>query len=373
MVVPKKVGADGTVKIRVCQDFRKLNASKKKDYFPIPFTDIILDHVSGHECYSFLDGFSGYNQVFIRPEDQLKTTLTTEWGTFAFNRMPFGLCNAPGTLQHLMMDIFQDFLRHFLKVFIDDFAVFSKRRNHLESLKKTFERCRETNLKLHLGKCFLGMESGILLGHVVSKNGLKVDLDKVKPILALTAPKNIREIRGFLGCVGYYRRFIENYARKALPLTELLKKEEEFSWTPKRQAAFEDLKLTVSRAPILSPPYWTKDFHVTLDTSGWCLGAMLWQFDDSSRERPVYYASRQMSPTEKKYTTTEREALAVIYACKKFRHYLLGYRIVFYTDHDLLKYLVNKPDLSGHIERWILLLQEFNYEVVVKPGKANAM
>ena len=229
VVVPKKVGADGKVKIRVCQDLRKLNASTKKDYFPMPFTNINLDHVSGHECYSFLDGFSRYNQVFIRPEDQLKTTFTTEWGTFAFNRMPFRLCNAPGTFQRLMMDIFQDFLRYFLEVFIDDFAVFGKRRDHLGYLKKTFERCRETNLKLHPGKCFLGMESGVLLGHVVSKTGLEVDLDKVKVILTLTAPTNVWEIRGFLGCVGYYRRFIKDYARKALPLTELLKKEEDFS------------------------------------------------------------------------------------------------------------------------------------------------
>ena len=372
VVVPKKAGADGKLKIRVCQDFRKLNASTKKDYFPIPFTDIILDHVSSHECYSFLDGFSGYNQVFIRPEDQLKTTFTMEWGTFAFNRMPFGLCNAPGTYQRLMMDIFQDFLRHFLEVFIDDFALFSAKHDHLKFLKRTFERCRETNLELHPGKCFLGMESGLLLEHVVSKNKLEVDLDKVKAILALTDPSNVREIRGFLGCVGYYRRFIKDYARKALPLTELLKKEEEFSWNPERQSTFKELKLTLSKAPILSPPDWAKEFHVTLDASGWCLGAILWQHDDSNKESPVYYASRQMSPAEKKYTTTEREALAVIYACKKFRHYLLGYRIVFHTDHDSLKYLVNKPDLSVRIARWILLLQEFNYEVIVKPGKANA-
>ena len=284
VVVPKKVGADGKVKIRVCQDFRKLNASTKKDYFPIPFTDIILDHVSGHECYSFLDGFSGYNQVFIRPEDQLKTTFTTEWRTFAFNRMPFGLCNAPGTFQRLMMDIFQDFLRHFLEVFIDDFAVFGKWLDHLGYLKKTFERCRETNLKLHPGKCFLGMESGVLLGHVVSKTGLEVDLDKVKVILTLTAPGNVREIRRFLGCVGYYRRFIKDYARKALPLTELLKKEEDFRWNPERQTAFKELKLSLSQAPILSPPDWTKEFHVTLNASGWCLGAILWQLDDSAEK-----------------------------------------------------------------------------------------
>ena len=153
--------------------------------------------------------------------------------------------------------------------------------------------------------------------------------------------------------MGYYRRFIKDYARKALPLMELLK-EEEFSWNPERQSPFEELKLTLSRAPILSPPDWAKEFHVTLDASGWCLGAILWQHDNSNRESPMYYASRQMSPAEKKYTTTEREALAVIYACKKFRHYLLGYRIVFHTDHDSLKYLVNKPDLSGGIARWIL-------------------
>ena len=202
VVVSKKAGADGKLKLWVCQDFMKLNASTKKDYFPIPFTNIILDHVSGHECYSFLDGFSDYNQVFIRPEDQLKTTFTTEWGTFAFNQMPFGLCNAPGTFQRLMMDIFQDFLRHFLEVFIDDFAVFSAKQDHLQFLKKTFERCRETNLKLHPGKCFLGMESGLLLGHVVSKNRLEVDLDKVKAILALTAPQMFEKYEDFLGVWG---------------------------------------------------------------------------------------------------------------------------------------------------------------------------
>jgi hypothetical protein len=356
VVVPKKVGADGKVKIRVCQDFRKLNAATKKDYFPLPFTDIILDHVSGHECYSFLDGFSGYNQVFIRKGDQLKTTFTTEWGTFAFNQMPFGLCNAPGTFQRLMMDIFKDFLRHFLEVFIDDFAVFSLRMEHHQFLRKTFQRCRETGLKLHPGKCFLGMESGVLLGHVVSKQGLEVDSDKVRAILALLAPTTVREVRGFLGCVGYYRRFIISYAKVATPLTELLKRETDFVWTDRRQQAFEELKKALTTAPILSPPDWEQEFHVILDASGWCLGAILWQCGEDRREKPIYYASRQMSPAERNYTTTEREALAVVYACKKFRHYLLGYRIVFHTDHNSLKHLVNKPDLSGRIARWILLL-----------------
>jgi len=198
-----------------------------------------------------------------------------------------------------------------------------------------------------------------------------VDVAKVIVMLALLAPTNLRELRGFLGCVGYYRRFIENYARLAMPLTELLKKEEEYLWTEIRQQAFEELKRRLVTAPILAPPDWSKSFHVTLDASGWCVGAILWQLDDEGRERPIYYASRQMNPAEKNYTTTEREALAVIYACKKFRHYLLGYKVIFHTDHDSLKYLVNKPDLSGRLARWILLLQEFNYEVIVKSGKSN--
>ena len=371
VIVPKKTGADGKVKIRVCQDFRKLNASTKKDHFPLPFIDLVLDHVAGQECFSFLDGFSGYNQVSIRKEDQLKTTFTTDWGTYAFNRMPFGLCNAPGTFQRLMMDIFQDFLKHFLEVFIDDFAVFSRWVEHLGYLRRTFQRCRETNLKLHPGKCFFGMISGLLLGHIVSKDGIAVDIGKILVMLAILAPRNLRELRGFLGCVGYYRRFIECYARLAMPLTELLKKEVEYIWTELRQQAFEELKRRLVNAPVLAPPDWSKTFHVTLDASGWCIGAILWQLDDDKRERPIYYASRQMNPAERNYTTTEREALAVIYACKKFRHYLLGYKVIFYTDHDSLKYLVNKPDLSGRLARWILLLQEFNYEVVVKSGKSN--
>ena len=205
----------------------------------------------------------------------------------------------------------------------------------------------------------------------MSKEGLHVDMDKVKAILELIAPRNVKEVRGFLGCVGYYRRFIEFYAQLACPLTELLKKDAEFVWTAARQAAFEKLKVKLAAAPILSPPRWDHTFHVTLDASGWCLGAILWQEGSEGGEKPIYFASRQMSAAEKNYTTTEREALAVVYACKKFRHYLLGYKTIFHTDHDSLKYLVNKPDLSGRIARWILLLQEFNYEVMVKPGKAN--
>ncbi|OAE21409.1 hypothetical protein AXG93_2061s1000 [Marchantia polymorpha subsp. ruderalis] len=157
----------------------------------------------------------------------------------------------------LMMVIFQDFPKHFLEVVIDDFAVFSKSVEHLAFLRKTFQRCRETNLKLHPGKCFFGMICGLLLGHVVSRRGIAVDLKKVIVVLALLPPKNVRELRGFLGCVRYYRRFIKNYAQLAIPLTELLKKEVEYS-TEARQAAFKELKRRLVTLPILASPDWSK-------------------------------------------------------------------------------------------------------------------
>ncbi|OAE29022.1 hypothetical protein AXG93_2683s1000 [Marchantia polymorpha subsp. ruderalis] len=218
VIVPKKL----TGKIRVCQDFRKLNAATRKDHHPLPFTDAILDHVAGHECYSFLDGFSGYNQVSIREQDKDKTTFTTDWGTYAYHKMPFGLCNAPATFQRMMTNIFQEHLRKFLEIFIDDFCVFGKRK--------------------------------ILLGHRVSSSGIAVDTEKAKVILKLEPPTNLRELRAFLGHVGYYRRFIHMYAILAADLTKLLKKDEPYEWGEKQQLAFEALKSKLTTAPVLRSP-----------------------------------------------------------------------------------------------------------------------
>ncbi|OAE22608.1 hypothetical protein AXG93_3149s1000 [Marchantia polymorpha subsp. ruderalis] len=277
-----------TSKIRVCQDFRKLNAATKKDHHPLPFTDAILDHVAGHEMYSFLDGFSGYNQ-------------------------------------RMMTTIFQDHLRKFLEIFIDDFCVFGPRDQHINHLQQTFDKCREAQLSLHPEKCFFFMPSGILLGHRVSSEGIAMDKDKVKVIEALDPPTNIRELRAFLGHVGYYRRFIHMYAITAASLTKLLRKNEPYEWGEEQQTAFEELKEKLTSAPVLRSPDWNKPFHVFVDTSAFATGAVLSQRDENKRDYPIYYASRQLSAAEKNYTTTEREALGMVFAVKKFRHYLLGY------------------------------------------------
>ncbi|CAM6087794.1 unnamed protein product [Calypogeia fissa] len=333
---------------------------------------MVLDMVAGHEIYSFLDGCSGYNQIWIKKEDQLKTTFTTEWGIFTFRRMPFGLCNAPGMFQRLMMNVFHDYLRKFLEIFIDDFAVLGRIEDHMRYLKMTFQRCREVGLRLHPGTCFFGVKEGVLLGHRISKEGIAVDHEKVALWLAISFPKSLKEVRAFFGCVGYYRRFIKDYAKIALPLTEMLKKSVDVESTLERVSAFEILKERLTQAPVLITPVWGKDFHVYVDGSGFCIGVVLSKLDEDGRDHPIYFASRQMSAPEKNYSGSDREALGVIYACKKFRHYLLGYKVIFHTDHNSLKYMVNKPDLIVRIARWVLLLQEFNYEVVVRPGKKHA-
>jgi len=371
VVAPKPPGPNGEYKIRLCQDYRKLNAATRKDHHPLPFSDMILDKVAGSERFSFLDGFAGYNQIHIRKEDQSKTTFTTDWGTFAFARMPFGLCNAPATFQRAMMVIFNDFLRNFMEVFIDDFCVYGSTADHPEHLRQTFERCRWAGLSLQAEKCFLAMTEGILLGHKISKKGIEVDYDKIAVVIALEVPTNVKELRGFLGCVGYYRRFVEGYSKTAASLIQLLKKDVEYTWNEERQIAFQTLKDKLMHTPVLQPPNWDKPFHVDVDVSKFCIGLVLNQKDEEGKEHPIYYASRQLNPTEKNYSTTEREALGIVYACKKFRHYLLGYETVFHTDHNALKYLFNQADLSGRIARWVLLLQEFSFQVQVKPGKQH--
>lgn len=370
VVVPKKNG-----KIRICQDFRKLNAVTKKDYFPLPFTDIILDAVAGHECYSFLDGFSGYNQIGIAVENQLKTTFTTDWGTFAYRVMPFGLCNAPATFQRAMTVAFDQQLRHFIEIFLDDFCVFGSKLDHKEKLTLCYNQFAKFGISLNAAKCQFVVPYGKLLGHIVSKEVISTDPDKIALIVNTPRPSTVTGVRSFVSLGSYYRRAIKSFAQIAAPLTNLLKKLESGAnpnWTEECESTFKLLKEKLSTAPILIPPNWDKPFHVYVDASNIALGCVLSQKDDKNMDHPIYFASRQLIAAEKNYTTTEREALGMIFAVQKFRHYILGYPFTFYIDHDALKYLINKLDLSGQLARWVLLLQEFNFTIIVRPGKSHA-
>jgi hypothetical protein len=272
------------------------------------------------------------------------TTFTTDWGTFAYNVMPFGLCNALVTFQRVMTTAFQKYLRKFTEIFVDDFCVFSTRQKHAEYLRKCFEQCREYGISINAAKSAFIVPYGRLLGHVVSKEGIAVDPDKVAAILLLPISENITGVKAFLGATSYYRRHIYFYAQITAPLTYLTKQTDAPGvWTDECTKAFNKLKKRLSKAPVLIAPKWENPSEVCIDASNFAIGSVLSQKDSKGHDRPIYFASHQLSAAEKNYSVTEREGLGMVYLVQKYRHYLLGYKFTFHVDHDALKYMVNKP------------------------------
>ena len=236
----------------MCIDYRKLNEGTRKDHFPLPFVDQMLERVARHEFYCFLDGYSGYNQIEIALKDQEKTTFTCPFGIFAFRKMPYGLCNAPGTFQQCMMGIFSYMIEHILEIFMDDFSVFrDSYEGCLENLRRVLERCQEKNLVLNWEKCHFMVTQGIVLGHKVSKEGIEVDKAKVKLISNLPTPKCVKDTQSFLGHVGFYRRFIRDFSVIAHPLCNLLANDVTFAWSKACEGAFDKLKTMLVSPPIM--------------------------------------------------------------------------------------------------------------------------
>ncbi|GJS70387.1 reverse transcriptase domain-containing protein [Tanacetum coccineum] len=234
---------------RVCIDYRKLNDATRKDHFPLPFMNQMLERLAGNEYYYFLDGFFGYFQIPIDPQDKEKTTFTCPYGTFAYRRMPFGLCNAPGTFQRCMMDIFHDMIEETMEVFMDDFSVFGNSFSScLSHLDKMLKRCEDTNLVLNWEKCHFMVKEGIVLGHKISKSGIEVDKAKVDVIAKLPHPTSVKGVQSFLGHAGFYRRFTFNLLKKKL-----------------------------TEAPILVAPDWDLPFEIMCDASDYAVGAVLGQ------------------------------------------------------------------------------------------------
>ncbi|XP_058733254.1 uncharacterized protein LOC131604856 [Vicia villosa] len=248
---------------RVCIDYRRLNLATRNDHFPLPFIDQMLERLAGHDYYCFLDGYSGYNQIAVAPEDQEKTAFTCPYGIFAYRRMPFGLCNAPATFQRCMTSIFADMLEKHMEVFMDDFSVFgSSFDNCLANLSLVLQRCQESNLILNWEKCHFMVREGIVLGHKISHRGIEVDQAKVEVISKLPPPVNEKGIRSFLGHAGFYRRFIRDFSKIAKPLTTLLVKDRTFVFNKECADAFETLKNKLVSAPIVIASDWSLPFEI---------------------------------------------------------------------------------------------------------------
>ncbi|KAK1618114.1 hypothetical protein QYE76_023631 [Lolium multiflorum] len=286
-------------------------------------------------------------------------------------RMPFGLCNAPATFQRCMSAIFHGFCESIVEVFMDDFSVYGNSfDNCLRNLDKVLQRCEETNLILNWEKCHFMVNEGIVLGHKISERGIEVDRAKVEAIEKMPYPRDVKGIRSVLGHAGFYRRFIKDFSKISKPLTNLLQKDVPFVFDDDCKEAFETLKKALTTAPIVEPPDWNLPFEIMCDASDFAVGAVLGQRVDK-KLNVIHYASKTLDAAQRNYATTEKELLAVVFACDKFRSYIVDSKVMIHTDHAAIRYLMTKKDANPRLIRWVLLLQEFDLHIVDRKGADN--
>ena len=370
VVIVDKKGGDK----RICIDYRKLNAVTKPDAYPLPRIDNMLESFGQAKWFTTLDLASGYWQVAMKEKDIEKTAFTTPFGLYEFLVMPFGLSYAPGTFQRLMNRVLQDFLDDFVAVYLDDVIIYTKGsfEQHMDHLRQVFKALKEANLKIKLKKCHFALPNIHFLGHVVGQDGIRPDPEKIEKVKHFPVPTNLTQLRAALGLFSYYRKFIKDFSRIAKPMLTLLKKDAPFSWTEKQQNAFDRLKEMLVKAPILGYPDFEKPFIIYTDASGIGLGAVLSQVKEDGKEHVIAYASRSLSPAEKNYSVTDQECLAVVWAIKKFQHYLGLLPFTIITDHIALKWLQTSKMPSGRRARWVMELQQYDFSIKHRPGKTNA-
>lgn len=367
VMVPKKNGD-----VRVCIDYRQLNNITVPDAYPLPRIDDLLHEAKPSPYMTSLDLKAGYWQIQVRPEDQRKTAFVTPFGLYEFKRMPFGLRNAPATFQRFI-DRLRIQIDAQLLAYLDDLILMSPTFDrHLQDLEELFKLLRNNNVVVNKKKCRFCQEQVPYLGHIITRSGLQTDPAKVLAITEMPIPQNVKQVQSFLQTCSWYRRFVPNFAKCAQPLTQLTKKNAVWDWGTKQQSAYDELKRCLTSAPILRQADISKPYTIKTDASDYALGAVLVQ-GEGLDEHPVEYASRLLTKAERNYSTTEREALAVIWAVSKFRGYIEGSTVIIATDHQALKWLMSLKSPTGRLARWALQLQPYNLKIEYIPGKTNTV
>jgi hypothetical protein len=347
-IVPKKADASGKKKWRIVVDFRKLNNKTTEDRYPIPNINDILDKLGKCNYFSTIDMKSGFHQIEMCEEDIPKTAFNVENGHFEFVRMPFGLKNAPATFQRVMDNVLNGLQNEICLVYLDDVIVFSTSlQEHIVNLRQVFQRLREANLKIQLEKSEFLKKETAYLGHIIKTDGIKPNPGKILCIKNFPMPKTKKEIKSFLGLLGYYRKFVPNFADVTKPLTNCLKKNSKINFNSEYCQCFENCKNLLLNEPILKYPDFSEPFNLSTDASQVAIGAILSQ-GKPGQDRPIAYASRTLNDAESKYSTIEPELLAIVWATKYFRPYLYGRKFLIYSDHKpLLPHFLLKNQIQN--------------------------
>uniref|UniRef100_A0A2N9IAR9 Uncharacterized protein n=1 Tax=Fagus sylvatica TaxID=28930 RepID=A0A2N9IAR9_FAGSY len=346
-------------KWRMCVDFTDLNKACPKDSYPLPRIDQLVDSTAGHKLLSFMDAFSGYNQIRMEEEDQEKTAFITSRGLFCYKVMPFGLKNAGATYQRLVNKMFHDQIGRNVEVYVDDMLVKSKENeDHLTDLKETFQALRTYNMKLNPEKCAFGVSSGKFLGFMVSQRGIEANPDKIKAILEMSPPTTVKEVQSLTGKAAALNRFVSRSTDKCLPFFKVLRKA--FQWTEECQRAFEELKVYLSSPPLLSPSKTGEELYLYLAISSSAVSSALIR-EEERVQKPVYYTSRALKGAEERYSNMEKLAFALLIASRKLRPYFQAHSIVVLTDYPLRK-AMNKPDAAGRLIQWSIEMSEFDID-----------
>ena len=364
VIVRKKDGRP-----RFCIDFRPVNRVTEKDAYPLPHISAILDKLRPAKYFLTIDLKNGYWQVALTEESKpLKALPYPEKASFNLV-MPFGLHSTPATFQRLLDTVIGSKLEPHAFAYLDDIVVVSVTlEDHIRRLREIFHRLREANLRINPEKFQFGCKSIKYLGHVVTEKGIQTDPEKVEAITKMPPQTNVRELRRLLGAASWYRRFIQQYSTTVAPLTALLSKKMSWRWGPEQEKAYRSLQIALTSAPVLTCPNFDEPFILQTDASNVGVGAALIQ-GSLDEPRAIAYISQKLSPAEKNYSTMEKECLAIVWAIKKLRGYLEGYHFTVVTDHQALRYFNTLKEPNGRLARWIVYLQQYDFDTVYRKGK----
>lgn len=363
LVAKKTKDRDGNKQYRFAIDYRKLNKVTVPTSFPIPRIDDVFDTVADSKAsiFTVLDLMSGFLQTPLDPQTKHKTAFVTHQGVYQFKRLSFGLMNAPMAYQMLMTKVLRELNWKIALVYIDDILIFSNNfEEHLKHLELVFDKLKQANLTLNPSKCHFAKEEVTYLGHILSKSGIQVNPEKISAVSTFPVPKNVKQIRSFLGLCNYYRKFVQDYAKISVPLTQLTHKNSKFTWTPECQTAFDTLKQKLVSAPILTFPNFNKPFVLSVDASDYAIGYVLGQLSPTSNlEYVVAYGGRNLKSNEQKWHINEKEGLALKEAILHFKPYLSTSKFKVYTDNITVRWLESIKNAQGRLGRWALELQGY--------------